>query len=143
MRSTAVGRTVSRTINAVYHPGTRVATIISSCVASVTHVIHSTFKNLGGFKMEKYHFIITRHCPLETIFDGEMTFTEARKFMDENATSERRVGFKVFNEYLNKWQDFRSSYHGNRKVYDENGDLWIIDEDYRNMWRAGNERISK
>ena len=65
-----------------------------------------------------------------------MTFTEARKFMDENATYERRVVFKVFNDALNQWQDFRDSYHGNRKVYDHNGDLYIIDPDYRNMWKA-------
>ena len=38
---------------------------------------------------ERHHFKISRYCPKEEIFDGMMTFTEARKFMDENATFER------------------------------------------------------
>ena len=73
---------------------------------------------------------------MEQLFDGMMTFTEARKFMDEHASYERRVGFKVFNDLLNCWQDFKDSYHGGRKVYDNHGDLYIIDQDYRNMWKA-------
>ena len=83
---------------------------------------------------QKHHFIITRYCPAEQIFDGDMTFTEARKFMDEHATNERRVGFKVFNDCIYKWQDFGDSYHGGRKVYDKQGQLYILDPDYRNMW---------
>ena len=66
-----------------------------------------------------------------------MTFTEARKFMDENATFERRVGFEVFNDALNRWEKFDDSYHGGRKVWDK-GELYIIDPDYRNMWKAEN-----
>ena len=62
-----------------------------------------------------------------------MTFTEAHKFMDENASFERRVGFKVFNDYLRKWIDFKDSYHGGRKVYDNEGDLYILTPDYRGM----------
>lgn len=85
---------------------------------------------------QKYHFIITRYCPKEQIFDGFMTFTEARKFMDEHASDERRVGFMVYNDLINKWQDFGDSYHGGRKVYDKHGQLNIIDPDYRNMWEA-------
>lgn len=84
---------------------------------------------------EKYHFIITRYCPTEEIFDGMMTFTEARKFMDEHASFERRVGFKIFNDTMNRWEDFKDSYHGGRKVYDKKGDLYIIDPDYKDMWR--------
>ena len=85
---------------------------------------------------EKYHFIITRYCPKEQLFAGMMTFTEARKFMDEHASYERRVGFKVFNELRNTWEDFRDiAYHGGRKVYD-NGELYIIDPDYRHIWKA-------
>ena len=87
---------------------------------------------------EKHHFIITRYCPVEQLFDGMMTFTEARKFMDENASFERRVGFKVFNGMLNRWEDFGDSYHGGRKVYDKKGNLNIIDPDYRNMWSPEN-----
>lgn len=87
---------------------------------------------------EKHHFKITRYCPKEEIFDGMMTFTEARKFMDENATFERRVGFEVFNDELNRLEDFGDSYHGGRKVYDKKGNLYIIDPDYRNMWLAEN-----
>lgn len=82
---------------------------------------------------QKYHFIITRYCPMEQIFDGMMTFTEARKFMDEHASFERRVGFKVFNNYLCEWQDFKDSFHGGRKVYDNKGCLYILDPDYRRM----------
>lgn len=84
---------------------------------------------------EKDHFKISRYCPKEEIFDGMMTFTEARKFMDENATSERRVGFQVFNDRMNRWEDFGDSYHGGRKVYDKKGQPYIIDPDYRNMWK--------
>lgn len=84
---------------------------------------------------KKYHFIITRYCPMEQLFDGMMTFTEARKFMDEHASFERRVGFKVFDNYLCKWQDFKDSFHGGRKVYDNKGYLYILDPDYRAMWK--------
>jgi len=84
---------------------------------------------------EKHLFKIYKYCPKEQIFDGEMTFTEARRFMDENATFERRVGFEVFNDALNRWEKFDDSYHGGRKVYDKNGDLYIIDPDYKDMWR--------
>lgn len=86
----------------------------------------------------KHHFIITKYCPNEQIFDGMLTYTEARKFMDENATNERRVGFKVFNELYNngsgRWEDYKDSYHGGRKVYDSKGQLYILDPDYRSMW---------
>lgn len=87
---------------------------------------------------EQDHFKIARYCPKEEIFDGMMTFTEARKFMDENATFERRVGFQVFNDKMNRWEDFGDSYHGGRKVYDKKGNLNIIDPDYRNMWSPEN-----
>ena len=80
---------------------------------------------------QKYHFIITRYSPTEQLFDGMMSFTEARKFMDEHASFERRVGFKVFNEYLSKWQDFKDTFYGGRKVYDKKGDLYILDPNYR------------
>lgn len=83
---------------------------------------------------EKHQFIITKYCPREEIFRGEMTFTEARWFMDENATFERRVGFEVFNDATNRWENLGYSYHGGRKVYDKNGDLYIIDPDYKDMW---------
>lgn len=86
---------------------------------------------------ERHHFKISRYCPKEEIFDGMMTFTEARKFMDENASFERRVGFEVFNDALNRWEKFNDSYQGGRKVYDK-GKLYIIDPDYRNMWLAEN-----
>jgi len=82
---------------------------------------------------QKHHFIITRYCPTEQLFDGMMTFTEARRFMDEHASFERRVGFKVFDNYLRKWQDFKNSYHGGRKVYDNKGYLYILDPDHRGM----------
>lgn len=85
--------------------------------------------------MEEYHFKIFKYCPKEEIFDGMMTFTEARKFMDKNATFERRVAFEVFNDALNRWEKSDCSYHGGRKVYDK-GVLYIIDTDYRNMWLA-------
>lgn len=81
---------------------------------------------------QKHHFIITKYCPKEQLFDGEMTFTKARQFMDENASYERRVGFKVFNEAMNRWEDLKYSYHGGRKVYDKHGNLFIIDPDYKN-----------
>ena len=87
---------------------------------------------------EKYHFKIARYCPREEIFDGMMTFTEARKFMDENASFERRVGFQVFNDKMNRWEDFGDSYQGGRKVYDKRGNLNIIDPDYRSMWSPWN-----
>ena len=88
---------------------------------------------------ERHHFKISRYCPKEEIFDGMMTFTEARKFMDENATFERRVGFKVFNQIYNngsgRWEDYKDAYHGGRKVYDNKGELYILDPDYSGMWR--------
>ncbi len=83
----------------------------------------------------KYHFIITRYCPTEQLFDGMMTFTEAHKFMDENASFERRVGFKVYNDLMRRWENYKDSYHGGRKVYDNFGNLWILDPDYQNMWK--------
>lgn len=64
-----------------------------------------------------------------------MTFTEARKFMDEHASFERRVGFKVFNDAMNRWEDFKDSYHGGRKVYDNKGYLYILDPDHSGMWK--------
>ena len=89
--------------------------------------------------MEKQkHFKIARYCPKEEIFDGMMTFTEAREFMDVHASFERRVGFQVFNDLRNRWEDFGDSYHGGRKVYDKKGNLNIIDPDYRNMWSPEN-----
>ncbi len=84
---------------------------------------------------EEYQFIITRYCPREIIFRGKMTFTEARKFMDKNATFERRVSFEVYNDTMNRWEDFKDTYHGGRKMYDKRGDLYIIDPDYKDMWR--------
>lgn len=84
---------------------------------------------------QKHHFIITKYCPMEQLFDGMMTFTEAHKFMDEHASFERRVGYKVFDENLSKWLDFKDSYHGGRKVYDNRGILNILDPDYREMWK--------
>ena len=96
---------------------------------------HNTESNME----QKHHFIITRYCPMEQLFDGMMTFTEARKFMDEHASFERRVGFKVFNELYNngsgRWEDFKDSYHGGRKVYDNKGYLYILDPDHRGMWK--------
>lgn len=93
----------------------------------------------------RYHFIITKYCPKEQIFDGMMTVAEAHKFMDENATDERRVGFKVFNELYNngsgRWEDYQDSYHGGRKVYDNKGKLYILDPDYRSMWEPDNQRF--
>lgn len=84
---------------------------------------------------QKHQFIITRYCPTEELFRGEMTFTEARRFMDENASYERRVGFEVFNDAAGRWERFKDvAYHGGRKVYDK-GDLYIIDPDYKSMWR--------
>lgn len=69
-----------------------------------------------------------------------MTFTEARKFMDENATFERRVGFEVFNDAAGRWEKFNNvAYHGGRKVYD-NGDLYILDPDYRGMWKPESQQ---
>lgn len=82
-----------------------------------------------------HHFKIYKYCPKEEIFDGIMTYTEARKFMDENATFERRVSFEVFDELRNRWENFGDSYHGGRKVYNKEGNLYILDPDYRNMWR--------
>lgn len=84
---------------------------------------------------QKHHFIITRFCPMEQLFDGMMTFTEARKYMDEHASFECRVGFKVFNDLMCKWQSFNDSYHGGRKVYDKKGTLFILDPDYGGMWK--------
>ena len=84
---------------------------------------------------QMHHFVITKYCPIEQLFDGMMTFTEAHKFMDENASFERRVGFKVFNDATNKWEDFKDSFHGGRKVYDKKGVLYILDPDFRNMWK--------
>ena len=89
---------------------------------------------------KKQRFIITKYCPTEQIFNGEMTFTEARRFMDENACFDRRVGFKVFDNAMNRWEDIGLSFHGGRKVYDKTGDLFIIDPDYREMWRFDNGR---
>ena len=84
---------------------------------------------------QKHHFVITKYCPIEQLFDGMMSFSEARKFMDLHASFERRVGFKVFNEATNRWEDFKYSYHGERKVYDREGNLFILDPDYREMWK--------
>lgn len=89
---------------------------------------------------QKYHFIITRYCPMEQLFDGEMTFPEAKRFMDEHASEERRVGFKVFNDIMNRWEDYKDSFHGGRKVYDKKGDLYILDPDYRDILPPESQR---
>lgn len=89
---------------------------------------------------QKFQFIITKYCPREEIFRGEMTFTEARRFMDENASSERRVGFEVFNDAAGRWEKFKNvAYHGGRKVYD-NGELYILDPNYRGMWKPESQQ---
>lgn len=89
---------------------------------------------------QKHQFIITRYCPAEEIFRGEMTFTEARRFMDENASFERRVGFEVFNDAAGRWERFKDvAYHGGRKVY-EKGDLYILDPNYRGMWKPESQQ---
>lgn len=89
---------------------------------------------------KKYHFKIYRHCPKEMIFDGEMTFTEARKFMDENASEERRVACEVYNDAVPRWEKSDLTYHGGRRVYGRKGGLYIIDPDYRNMWKPESQR---
>ena len=72
---------------------------------------------------------------MEELFRGEMTFTEARRFMDENASFERRVGFEVFNDAAGRWERFKDvAYHGGRKVWDK-GELYILDPDHRGMWK--------
>ncbi len=89
---------------------------------------------------KKLQFIITRYSPREEIFRGKMAFTEARKFMDENASFEQRVGFEVFNDAAGRWERFNNVvYHGGRKVYD-NGDLYILDPDYRGMWKPESQQ---
>ena len=72
----------------------------------------------------------------EKIFDGVMTYAAARRFMDEHASDERPVGFEVFNDIRNRWEDFGDRYHGGRKVYDKDGLLYVIDPDYMAMWRV-------
>lgn len=84
---------------------------------------------------QKHHFIIKKYCPIEQLFDGMMSFTEAHKFMDLHANFERRVGFEVFNDATNRWEDFKDSYHGGRKVYNKEGELYILDPNYRGMWK--------
>lgn len=83
----------------------------------------------------KYHFKVYRYCPKEQIFDGMMTFTEARRFADQHASDERRVDYEVFNEAMHRWERMDSVFIGGRKVYDRQGDLYTIDADYRNMWK--------
>lgn len=69
-----------------------------------------------------------------------MTFREAGKFMDENASDERRVSYACYNELTNNWIDFKDTvYFGGRKVY-EKGELYIIDPDYRNMWKPESQQ---
>lgn len=89
--------------------------------------------------MEKYHFKISIYCPKVEIFNGMMTFQEAHKFMDEHASFERRVGFQVFNEKKTCWENFKYSYHGGRKVYGKEGDLYVLDPDYKAMWKPENQ----
>lgn len=89
---------------------------------------------------QKYHFKIYRYCPKEQIFDGEMTFQEAHRFCDEHATFERRVNYEVFNEAMHRWENYKDTYHGGRKVYDKKGELYILDPDYRSMWAPESQR---
>lgn len=86
-------------------------------------------------KYPKHHFQIYRYDPKELLFDGEMTFPEAHQYMDEHASFLRRVSYEVFNESINKWEDFKDTYFGNRKVYDKKGELYILNPDYQSMWR--------
>lgn len=87
-------------------------------------------------KMEqKYQFLITRYCPKEEIFRGEMSFSEARRYMDDNASYERRVSYAVYNDAAGRWEsEMDVVFHGARKVYDK-GDLYILDPDYSGMWK--------
>lgn len=48
----------------------------------------------------RFHFSITRHNPTEKIHDEEMTFTEARRYMDNHAKKERPITFKVFDYHI-------------------------------------------
>lgn len=80
-----------------------------------------------------HHFVIFKSSPLEKIFDGSMTFPDAREFMDLNACSGRPIVYKVFNDSLNRWEDFKDSYVGERKVYDKLHNLFILDPDYHEM----------
>ena len=89
----------------------------------------------------KYHFKIYRYCPKEQIFDGEMTFQEAHRFCDAHATTERRVNYEVFNDAMHRWESYGDTYHGGRKVYDKKGELYILDPDYRNMWKPESQRF--
>lgn len=90
---------------------------------------------------QKYHFRISRYCPKEQIFDGEMTFQEAHRFCDGHATTERRVNYEVFNEAVLRWENYGDTYHGGRKVYDKKGELYILDPDYRSMWKPESQRF--
>lgn len=90
---------------------------------------------------QKHHFKIYRYCPKEQIFDGEMTFQEAHRFCDEHATTERRVNYEVFNEAMHRWESYGDTYHGGRKVYDKKGELYILDPDYRGMWKPESQRF--
>lgn len=92
-------------------------------------------------KQATYHFIIEQYCPREVLFDGVLSFPDAHRLMDEKATPLRRVGYKVFNEYTLKWEDFKDSYHGSRMVYDHNGELYVLDPDYRHMWLPEKQRF--
>lgn len=87
-----------------------------------------------------YYYKIYQYCPKELIFEGEMTFPEAHRFCDEHATSERRVSYEVFNDIMNRWEKYGDTYHGGRKVYDKKGELYILDPDYRNMWKPEAQR---
>ena len=90
---------------------------------------------------QKYHFKIYQYCPKEQIFDGEMTFQEAHRFCDEHATFERRVNYEVFNEAMHRWESYGDTYHGGRKVYDKKGELYILEPDYRSMWKPESQRF--
>lgn len=90
---------------------------------------------------QKYHFKIYLYCPKEQIFDGEMTFQEAHRFCDEHATFERRVNYEVFNEAMHRWENYKDTYHGGRKVYDKHGDLYLLEPDYRGMCEPKSQRF--
>jgi hypothetical protein len=87
--------------------------------------------------MADIQFKIFKMYPMEEILDGKMTFAEARKYMDEHASHDRPVCYRAFNPYNHQWYSGELQYCGGRKVYDNLGLLYILDPDYRNMWRPG------
>jgi len=83
------------------------------------------------------------HAGFKTLWSGEKTFYEARRFGFELAKQHNTdVTLHVYNEYLGRWQKMPLIYQPNGLARGTgDGKLYALDADGRNFWEATKEQI--